>query len=72
MGEPNEVSAHDISPEVRERILRESLAAWREQGLISAEQHDLLLAQIAAPPTPARVRKSLRRSTSSGSTLIRK
>lgn len=54
MGEPNEVSAHDISPEIRERILRESLAAWREQGLITEEQYDLLLAQVAAAPGPER------------------
>lgn len=42
-----------VSPIVRERILREGLAAWREQGLISAEQHDRLLAHAgAASSTP--------------------
>lgn len=54
MGEPNEESAHDISPEAREWVLRDSLAAWREQGLISEEQHDVLLAQVAVAPTPGR------------------
>jgi uncharacterized membrane protein len=44
--------APQVSPKVRERILREGLAAWREQGLISPEQHDRLLAHTAAiPPT---------------------
>ncbi len=47
-----------VSPKVRERILREGLAAWREQGLISAEQHDRLLSHVAAAPaatdSPAR------------------
>src|SRR3989338_970576 len=62
MGEPNEVSAHDISPGGRERILRESLAAWREQGLISEEQYDVLLAQVAAatgPERPAAPRRAI-------------
>ncbi|OGL00323.1 MAG: hypothetical protein A3I14_16580 [Candidatus Rokubacteria bacterium RIFCSPLOWO2_02_FULL_73_56] len=33
----------------RERILRESLADWRAQGLLSGEQHDRLLASVVAP-----------------------
>lgn len=42
-----------VSPIVRERILREGLAVWREQGLISAEQHDRLAAHTgAASPDP--------------------
>lgn len=42
-----------VSPMVRERILREGLAAWREQGLIGAEQYDRLLANTgAASPAP--------------------
>ncbi len=42
-----------VSPKVRERILREGLAAWREQGLIGADQYDRLLAGIGtASPTP--------------------
>ena len=40
--------APQISPKVRERILREGLATWREEGLISAEQHDRLLARASA------------------------
>jgi len=40
--------APQVSPKVRERILREGLAAWREEGLISAEQHDQLLARAGA------------------------
>src|SRR5437870_1352314 len=39
----------DVSPAVRERLLRESLVAWRAQGLLSAEQHDTLLATVARP-----------------------
>src|SRR3990167_7448323 len=41
-------------PEVRERVLRESLAAWRAQGLLSAEQHDRLLASVAGPTATQR------------------
>src|SRR3989304_3569030 len=33
----------------RERILRESLADWRAQGLLSGEQPDRLLASVVAP-----------------------
>ena len=40
--------APQVSPKVRERILREGLAAWRQEGLISAEQHDRLLACAGA------------------------
>jgi len=40
--------APQVSPKVRERILREGLAAWREEGLIGAEQHDRLLARAGA------------------------
>jgi uncharacterized membrane protein len=41
-----------VSPKVRERILREGLAAWRDQGLISGEQHDRLLAHTGAASPP--------------------
>jgi uncharacterized membrane protein len=43
-----------VSRKVRERILREGLAAWREQGLISPEQHERLLAHTAATPPSSR------------------
>jgi uncharacterized membrane protein len=48
----------DTPPETRNRIIREALAAWRDQGLITAEQHGLLLAHSesfpeAPPATPA-------------------
>src|SRR5262245_26588139 len=36
----------DVPPDVKERILREGLAAWREQGLLSAGQCDTLLATV--------------------------
>lgn len=45
--------APEVRPEVRERILREGLADWRARGLISAEQHDRLLASVVAPRAPA-------------------
>ncbi len=35
MTEPREVSPSDIQPHVRERILRERLAAWRDEGLVN-------------------------------------
>jgi len=38
----------DAPPELRERLLRESLAAWRAEGLLSAEQYEILLARISA------------------------
>jgi uncharacterized membrane protein len=57
MTEPADVSPPEISPGVRERVLREALVAWREQGLISAEQHDVLVAQVAAPAAAARPAK---------------
>jgi len=37
----------EVSPEAREQILREALEAWRRQGLISAEQHGTLSAQVS-------------------------
>ena len=43
-----------VPPEVRERLLRESLAAWRAQGLLSGEQHDRLLASVAGPAATQR------------------
>jgi uncharacterized membrane protein len=39
----------DVPSETRGQILREALAAWQRQGLISPEQHDLLLAEVQAP-----------------------
>jgi uncharacterized membrane protein len=50
----HEVASPEIPPEVRERILRESLAAWRSHGLITAEQHEMLLARVTLPAAPAR------------------
>jgi uncharacterized membrane protein len=44
----------DVPADVRERILRDSLAAWRAQGLLSPEQCDALLATVARPAAPAR------------------
>jgi uncharacterized membrane protein len=44
------VRALEPSQQVRERILRDELAAWHAEGLISAEQHDLLLARAGASP----------------------
>ncbi len=41
---PFDAFAPQIAPKVRERILREGLTRWREQGLISPEQYDRLLA----------------------------
>ncbi|HYL80772.1 MAG TPA: DUF2157 domain-containing protein, partial [Candidatus Acidoferrum sp.] len=51
----------EIPPEIRERIQRESLDAWREAGLLSAEQHARILARIAspAPVGPATARQSV-------------
>jgi len=54
MAESPDISRSDISPEVRETIIRESLASWRDQGLISPEQYDALLARVATPAEPAR------------------
>ena len=44
----------EISPEIRERLLRESLDNWRNDGLITEEQYNLLLARTSAtaPSTP--------------------
>ncbi len=49
MAESPDTSRSDISLEARDRILRQALALWRDQGLISAEQFDALLARVAAP-----------------------
>jgi uncharacterized membrane protein len=43
------MSGPDVPPAEKERVLREQLALWREGGLISAAQHDQLLASVAAP-----------------------
>src|SRR5512145_1538293 len=43
-----------VPSEVRERVLRDGLAAWRGQGLLTAQQHDMLLATVAGPPAPPR------------------
>lgn len=39
----------ELSPKVRTRVVREALASWRAEGLISAEQHDLLLDHTETP-----------------------
>jgi uncharacterized membrane protein len=44
------VRALEPSQQVRERILRDGLASWRTEGLITAEQYDLLLAHTGASP----------------------
>ncbi|HSD52294.1 MAG TPA: DUF2157 domain-containing protein [Candidatus Methylomirabilis sp.] len=59
MAESSGGSSSDIRPEVRERILREGLATWRDQGLISAEQHEVLLARVAVPARPARPQRAV-------------
>lgn len=43
-----------VPPDVREHVLRDGLAAWRGQGLLTAEQHDTLLATVAGPAAPQR------------------
>jgi uncharacterized membrane protein len=48
------MSGADVPAAVRERILREQLAAWRELGLIGAAQHDQLLASAIAPAATQR------------------
>ena len=47
----------EISPEVRARLLRESLDNWRDEKLITEEQHNLLLARVSAtaPSIPPEV-----------------
>lgn len=45
---------HGVAPEVRKRILRDALAAWRGEGLLSSEQHDLLLARVVSSRLEAR------------------
>jgi len=52
MAESPHVLPRDVSPEIRERILRESLDAWKDQGLLSAELHEVLLARVAATAGP--------------------
>jgi uncharacterized membrane protein len=49
MAESPDVSPPDIPPEVRERVLREALAEWRQEGLLTTDQHDLLLGRAVAP-----------------------
>jgi len=48
-----DVSA-DVPAGTRQRVLRDSLALWRAQGLITAEQHDRLLATVIAPAASSR------------------
>jgi len=48
------VSDTDVPPATKEGVLREQLAAWRAQGLISAAQHDQLLASVIAPAASQR------------------
>ena len=45
----------DVPPGVKERILRESITAWGEQGLLSAAQCETLLGTVAAPGRPRHV-----------------
>lgn len=52
-GMPGPVDQSEPTPEMRDRVLREALASWREQGLLTAAQHDVLLAHIAPSPAPA-------------------
>jgi hypothetical protein len=49
-----DVSA-DVPAVTRQRVLRDGLAAWRAQGLITPEQHDRLLASVVAPAGARRV-----------------
>jgi uncharacterized membrane protein len=51
----------EIPSEIRERIQRESLDAWREAGLLTAEQHARILARISAPAVPALARPATAR-----------
>jgi uncharacterized membrane protein len=46
----------DVPPDIRQQILGESLDAWREAGLLTAEQHARILARISAPAVPAPAR----------------
>lgn len=48
------MSGADVPPAAKERVLREQLAAWREQGLIGPVQHDQLLASMVAPAATER------------------
>jgi uncharacterized membrane protein len=47
-------SPPDVPPEIRARVLREGLTAWREGGLLGPEQYDRLVATVAAPAPPER------------------
>jgi uncharacterized membrane protein len=60
----------DVPHEVRERALREGLAAWRAQGLLSPEQHDRLLATIGAPPPAPERAIAHERKLSRGVTIL--
>ncbi len=44
----------DVPPDIRERVLRESLSAWRAQGLLSPQQCDALLVTVTRPAAPER------------------
>ena len=61
--EREESRAPSIPPEVRERVQRESLDVWREEGLLTAEQHARILARIFAPAAPAPARPATARRT---------
>lgn len=70
MAEPPDSARSDIPPGARDRILREALGSWRDEGLISAEQHDLLLARTAAPAPPARRAVVQERKLGRGVTIL--
>jgi uncharacterized membrane protein len=42
-------AADGLAPAVREQVLREGVLAWRDAGLLGAEQSDRLLATLGAP-----------------------
>jgi len=63
---PNDVSWPEFSPEICERILRENLAAWLEQGLISAELHAILLAQVTGQSRPTKPQRAVVRERKLG------
>jgi uncharacterized membrane protein len=71
----NNISWAEISPAIREQILRESLLVWRDQGLISAEQHEMLLSRVAGPagserPTKPRLTDVRERKLGRGVTIL--
>lgn len=70
MAEPPDSARSDIPPGARDRILREALGSWRDEGLISVEQHDLLLARTAAPAPPARRAVVQERKLGRGVTIL--